>query len=288
MACEECVGGHRGPLPGMVCPRCGGVDPEPPSRGSRAWIVFAVLAVGAGCLVAVVTLSGGEAPPPAAGEPPVRTLPTRIGPTEFPGEPSRTPSTSAPARTSPPVSGAPAPTHPSRDPSGSSGPPSYTVWAGPGCTGGDYHETGRYADGFEGWYTVTRGGYRGGGCDGRFSAMPMSGSPTEDHDNSATWTWHVSPDYTNCELSVHIPYPPRPADAAGNPSVYELLDRGTPYAAFTLDQTAHPGELLRAGNYTLRTTVFTVRLLDRGQDWGSSSLEHAHHAAGQMRLTCRR
>ncbi|WP_254705479.1 hypothetical protein [Streptomyces vilmorinianum] len=149
-------------------------------------------------------------------------------------------------------------------------------------------ESGRYEDGDEGWYTVVTGGYRGGGCDGRFSALPMSGSATKDRDNSATWTWHVGPEYRTCALAVHIPYPPRPQDAAGDPSVYQLLANGTPYAIFALDQRANPGTLLPAGTHHLRTPTFTVRLLDRGEDWGTPARENAHHAAAQMRLTCTR
>ncbi|MFF3319374.1 hypothetical protein ACFYV5_28245 [Streptomyces sp. NPDC003035] len=116
----------------------------------------------------------------------------------------------------------------------------------------------------------------------------MSGSPTEDHDNAAVWTWRVDPAYRTCGLTVHVPRPPRPQDAAGAPSVYQLLADGTPYATFTLDQHAHPGALLPAGTHRLRTPTFTVRLLDRGQDWGIPAREGAHHAAAQMRLTCRR
>ncbi|MEU6879395.1 adhesin [Streptomyces sp. NPDC046712] len=208
----------------------------------------------------------------AENDPPIRTVPTRNGPTAFPGEP--TPPSAPPSPSTPPVHE-------------SSAPPYYEVWAGPGCEGGGYTESGRYEDGDEGWYTVRTGGYRGGGCDGSFSALPMSGSPTKDHDNSATWTWRVGPTYRTCDLAVHIPHPPRPQDAAGDPSVYQLLANGTPYATFTLHQRAHPGTLLPAGTYPLHTPTFTVRLLDRGQDWGTPTLEGAHHAAGQMRLTCR-
>ncbi|WP_329119472.1 adhesin [Streptomyces sp. NBC_01353] len=278
MACEKCGGVGRGPLPGMGCRQCVGIRIKRRGPG-RAVALAAVAAVS--CLAVVVSLAGAEDPPPAAaeGDPPIRTVPTRNGPTEFPGAPA--PSTSSPSG-EPPTTTAPPPSsssHPS--------PPHYEVWAGPGCEGGGYTESGRFADGFEGWYTVRTGGFRGGGCDGRFSALPMSGSATRDHDNSATWTWEVGPAYRTCDLAVHVPSPPRPQDAAGDPSVYQLLAHGTPYATFTVDQVDHPGTLVPTGHHPLRTPTFTVRLLDRGQDWGTPTREQAHHAAGQMRLTCR-
>ncbi|MFB7374365.1 adhesin [Streptomyces sp. NPDC056222] len=244
-------------------------------------VVALAAVVAAGCLAVVVSLAGADDPPPAAaeGDPPIRTVPTRNGPTEFPGAPApseSSPSSEPPTTTAPPPSSS---SHPS--------PPHYEVWAGPGCTGGGYTESGRYADGFEGWYTVRTGGFRGGGCDGRFSALPMSGSATRDHDNSATWTWEVGPAYRTCDLAVHVPIPPRPQDAAGDPSVYQLLAHGTPYATFTVDQVDNPGSLVPTGHHPLRTPTFTVRLVDRGQDWGGPpTRDQAHHAAGQMRLTC--
>ncbi|MCT4356302.1 adhesin [Streptomyces sp. Je 1-79] len=253
-------------------------------RRGGAWALVAVVAVG--CLALVVSLGGAEEPPPASEtDPPVRALPvlpTRNGPTGFPGDEAAPPS----ASTSP--SGSPSTTapHPPPSPHGAPHEARYEEWAGPGCAGGAYTETGRYQDGFEGWYTVTRGGFRGGGCDGRFSAMPMSGSSTKDRDNSATWSWHVGPGYDTCALAVHVPSPPRPQDAAGEPSVYQVLANGTPYATFTVYQPANTGSLLPVGSYPLGTPTFTVRLVDRGQDWGSSAREGAHHAAGQMRLTC--
>lgn len=284
MACDQCGGAGRGPLPGMACRRCGGVDRTGTRRGG-AWALVAVVAVGG--LALVVSLSGAEEQPPpaAASDPPVRTLPTRNGPTAFPGgEPAPSSASTPPADTSPTTSAHPSTPPPSPHPSGVP----YEVWAGPGCTGGAYTETGRYSDGFEGWYTVRVGGFRGGGCDGRFSSMPMSGSSTKDRDHRATWSWHVGPGYETCALAVHVPSPPRPQDAAGEPSVYQVLANGTPFATFTVFQPANVGALLPVGTYPLGTPTFTVRLLDRGQDWGSAAREGAHHGAGQMRLTCRR
>ncbi|WOX23829.1 adhesin [Streptomyces solicathayae] len=280
----------------MVCPECaaaGSSSRRRPAKGA------ALLAAGVVAMtlvaVTVVVLGRGDGAQPAAvaagrpgagpGDGPVRAIPTRITPTEFPTEEETEPESSGPS-----TSRTPTPTRlptPSARPSASR-PPTYESWAGPGCAGGgEYREYGRYADGLDGWYTVTRGGYRGGGCDGRFTALPMSGSATEDHDNAATWTWHVGAPSTRCALAVHVPSPPRPQDAAGDPSVYQVLADGVPYATFSVDQTAHHGRLLTTAAYPLRGDTFTVRLVDRGRDWGSAEWEGAHHGAGQMRLTCR-
>lgn len=266
----------------MVCPECvaaGSVRRRPTSGVVLLTVgVVAVTAVA----VTVVVLGRGDAGPPAGavGRPGggiVRAVPTRIAPTAFPTD-SASPEPTAP-ETSPPTPSLPPPTSATR-------PPTYESWAGPGCSGGEYREEGRYADGLDGWYTVTRGGYRGGGCDGRFTALPMSGSATRDHDNTATWTWRVDAPYDRCALAVHVPTPPRPQDAAGDPSVYQVLADGVPYAAFKVHQPGHHGELLHTESYPLRGPVFTVRLVDRGQDWGAAAREGAHHGAGQMRLSC--
>ncbi|WP_406861478.1 adhesin [Streptomyces sp. HUAS MG47] len=294
MACERCGRGRRGPLPGMVCPDCAAARPV--QRGGTVLLVAGVLTVAAAITV-VVLLGGGEGDAGRGeavarpGDGLVRAVPTRIGPTEFPSEfptepptPSTEPtgSASATAPTSEPPTSPPAQAPPR--------PRTYEAWAGPGCEGGgsgEYLERGRFEDGREGWYTVRSGGHRGDGCDGGFSAIPMSGSATRDNGNTATWSWHVGGGYGSCMLAVQVPAPPDRQDAAGDPSVYEVLADGRVYARFEVDQPAHSGELLHTAWYPLRDDRFTVRLLDRGVDWGSDAREGAHHGAAQMRLSCR-
>ncbi|MFG2329487.1 adhesin [Streptomyces sp. NPDC048604] len=296
MACERCGNGRRGPLPGMVCPDC--ARARPVRHGGTVLLIAGALTVAAA--ITVLALVGGEggegdegdarqgaaAARPGGGL--VRVIPTRIAPTEFPSEPA----TGLPAdptgsaAPTPPTSGPPTPPHaPTPPPS-----PDYDAWAGPGCAGGrggEYREHGRYEDGREGWYTVPSGGHRGDGCDGRFTAIPMSGSATRDNGNTATWSWPVGAGYDSCTLAVQVPSPPDRQDAAGDPTVYEVLANGSAYARFEVDQPSHSGELLHTAWYPLHDDRFTVRLLDRGVDWGSQERDGAHHGAAQMRLSCR-
>ncbi|MGW4030700.1 adhesin [Streptomyces sp. NPDC004838] len=169
--------------------------------------------------------------------------------------------------------------------------PSYSAWAGPGCVGGGtYKENGRYSDGFEGWYTVRAGGHKGDGCDGRFSAIPMSGSESKDYGNTATWSWYVGSGYSTCSVSVIVPKGPRPQDVAGDPSVYRVLadpgDDDSLVKTFEVNQKALRGRGAVIEKIPVRNQQLTVQLVDRGKDWGGDR-EGAHHAAAQMRADCR-
>ncbi|RST11123.1 adhesin [Streptomyces sp. WAC05374] len=222
-------------------------------------VLAAGFVVAGGCLFAAVSLLGGEAhPDPGPGRTPDERLPER-----------NLPSLIAPTR-----------------------PSTYTVWAGPGCeTDTTYREQGRVENGDAAWYTVPSGGFRGGGCDGRFTALPMSGSRDRDGTGTATWTWPVGDDYERCALAVFVPKGPRDIDVAGNPTVYRVLadpdDPTSTYAAFGVRQPVHRGTLVQVGTYPVKSPTFTVHLTDRGLDWGTSTLTGAHHAAAQLRLTCR-
>lgn len=210
--------------------------------------------------------------------------PQRIQPTALPGtspSPSRsplpTPTRIGPRKPKPPqnVNG-----------------PSYTAWAGPGCTGGGrYSERGRYSDGDEGWYTVEEGGHKGDGCDGSFTAIPMSGSKTKDSGGSATWSWYVGSGYTTCSVSVVIPESDRDRDVAGRPTTYNVLadpDNGdSAIKTFEIDQTSLRGRGLIVEKVPVRNQQLAVRLVDRGEDWGSDERDAAHHAAAQMMADCR-
>ncbi|MET9802592.1 adhesin [Streptomyces sp. NPDC006368] len=218
---------------------------------SERTTLTAVLGAAACCLMA------GCAPsPPVADDraaPPQRSLPSRIAPT---------------------------------------GAPAYKAWAGPGCTSDTvYREAGRFENGDAAWYTVPSGGHRDEVCDGRFTALPMSGSPTRDGTSTVTWSWPVGTSYERCALAVYVPKGPRDIDVAGDPTVYRVLadpdDPASAYAAFGVRQPRHRGTLLQVGTYPVRSPVFTVHLTDRGRDWGAESLVGAHHAAAQLRLTCR-
>lgn len=227
---------------------------------------------------------------------------------------SPSPSRSAsPSRTSgkpapPPTSHAPPPNR--KPPAAAPAHPvTYTAWAGHGCdspSGGGYSEHGRYYDGDQGWYTINSGGYDGGSCDGSFSAIPMSGSATRDNDNGAVWWWSVGSDSRTCDVGVYVPRTPDDRAVGGHPTTYEVMGgrggsygsygsdgrygsygSGTTSATFTVDQTAHRGELVDAGTYRVQDGRIAVQLLDRGEDWNADGPTYAHHAAAQMKVVCR-
>ncbi|WNF31253.1 adhesin [Streptomyces sp. C11-1] len=167
----------------------------------------------------------------------------------------------------------------------------FSQWAGPGCTTGTYREHGRFEKGDAGWYTVEAGGFTGDGCDGRFSAVPMSGTPTEDAGSTATWSWRPGEGFRTCALTVFVPDSGRARDAAGAPTVYRVLsdpdDPDSAYTGFTVLQTEHRGIAVPVGDYPVKGDVFAVQLIDRGRDWGDADRVGAHHGSGQMRAACR-
>ncbi|MFE5960272.1 adhesin [Streptomyces rubiginosohelvolus] len=287
----------------MVCPGCGagaagtaGVDGSWVARETlagrlstlplrRKALLTAGVVVAAGGLVTVASLllsgggsvGGGSSRTDAAGR--AGAVPDRIGgaaPTRIvPGPGTAAPSAPAPSGTSskPPTDG-----------------DRFTQWAGPGCATGAYEERGRFESGDAGWYTVENGGFDGDGCDGRFSAIPMSGSPTEDRGSTATWSWHLGRGFSECALTVFVPDSGRPRDAAGEPTVYRVLsdpdDADSAYTGFAVLQTEHRGSAVPVRSYPVKGDVFAVQLIDRGRDWGDARRVGAHHAAAQMRASC--
>ncbi|MFC5174629.1 adhesin [Streptomyces mutomycini] len=304
MRCQHCGGEHAGPLPGMVCPRCGSVERSPHGNGS--WIARETLMgrvstlprrrkvlLAAGVGVAVAALATAAVPLLAAGSPGARP--------EAAGRAGAVPAPiggGAPTRIGPIGSGGSGPG------SGGSGPPRedapqppagsarfrYTAWAGPGCTTGDYTERGRFENGDAGWYTVESGGFSGSPCDGRFSAVPMSGSPGQDRGSSAVWSWHLGEGFQECALTVFVPSSVRDRDVAGAPTVYRVLsdphDTESAYTGFVVHQPEHRGTAVDVRSYPVKGETFAVQLVDRGRDWGDAALVGAHHAAAQLKASC--
>jgi hypothetical protein len=170
--------------------------------------------------------------------------------------------------------------------------PAYSAWAGPGCTGGGiYSEENRFSDGDDGWYTVSSGGHRGDGCDGRFTAVPMSGRSTKDGSGRATWSWYVGSGYDTCSVAVVVPDSGRERDVAGRPTTYNVLsdpdDPGSVVKVFEIDQTELRGSGLVVEKVPVHDQKLTVQLVDRGEDQGDGDRSGAHHAAAQMRAECR-
>ncbi|WP_189132569.1 hypothetical protein [Wenjunlia tyrosinilytica] len=166
----------------------------------------------------------------------------------------------------------------------------YAAWAGPGCADSDgvgYYERGRYSDDHRGWYTASRGGFRGGTCDGSFTAVPMSGSSTYDHSGRVFWWWHVGGRAKDCSVSVYIPSSHDGGDVAGSPTHYVVLN-GDPAKddGFEVDQVANRGRVVHVGTWPVRHGRMAVVLLDRGRDWTGGRSTYAHHAAGPIQVVC--
>ncbi|WP_434590901.1 adhesin [Streptomyces sp. A5-4] len=305
MVCERCGGGRRGVLPGMVCPECGaGADGgraadgrwvaretmfgrfSTLTRARKVWVAtglgvaLAVLVVSATLLTDSDSDGGGTDGPVGNADDAPGGAPTRIGPTgQESADPAGTPTPTsrppkAPAKPPPPARG-----------------PSFTAWAGPGCPGGSYREFGRFENGIAAWYTVKSGGSTAGSCEGSFSAVPMSGAPDKDRGSSAVWSWDVGKGFDKCGLAVFVPKSDRDNDVAGNPTFYRVLadpnEEKSSYEAFAVRQTVHRGALVPVGSYAVKGGRIAIQLIDRGRDWGDAALVGAHHAAAQMKLTCR-
>lgn len=315
MACERC-GGNGQALSGSPC-SCGLSGTGTPSP--RPWIireagvalgallVLSALVGGGALLISSAAFSDPETTQDTAADPEARhvRLPSLILPTEDPELPDPAASSSArsaepgggkhsrsphPKPTKHPASRSPGP-KPTKHPAPAApGPAAYSAWAGHGCSSGGgsgYGEYGRYDDGDEGWYTVDYGGYDGGSCDGSYAAVPMSGSRTQDNENSAWWWWSVDSAYDTCTIEVFVPNGDS-TDVGGDPTTYQVLsERGGAYATFQIDQRANRGSLVNAGTYRVEGGRIAVRMLDRGQDWDDDGPTYAHHAAGQMKATCR-
>ncbi|MGP3949184.1 adhesin [Streptomyces sp. 7N604] len=322
MACERC-GGQDKPSSGRPCAcRFLVSDPSDPwiTRDTLygRWTTLSgprKVAVAAGALLALSTLVGvvllTESPAPPADSDsrteqagPETELeapkPSLILPTGEAAEPAPSPSRSSkspkpkpkPTRT-PPSTPKPSPKPTREEPAPRPVRITYSAWAGHGCAspeGGGYEEHGNWYKGIEGWFTVRPGGYEGDSCDGSFSSVPMSGDRDRDWGNGAAWWWSVGDDSDRCDVGVYIP---RGDDhsVAGNPTTYMVLTdldgRHADVTTFRIDQIAHRGELVDAGTFRVEGGRIVVKLLDRGQDWDEDGPTYAHHAAGQMKVTCR-
>ncbi|WP_432072375.1 adhesin [Streptomyces wuyuanensis] len=265
----------------MSCPDCGYVVRDE-RRSGPSWVARETIAgrvsllsrlrkgllaagtvVVLGCFVAAAALLGGSDGDGGGGaqaaetDLPGRAIPTRVGPTELPGQDGG----------------------------------QFEAWAGPGCTTGTYREVGRFENGDAAWYTVRKGGRSNPDCDGSFTAVPMSGSATKDTRATAIWSWELDDDYKTCALEVFVPRTNRASESAGDPTFYRVLadpdDVRSGYTGFGVRQTVHRGELVSVKSYPVKgERVFAVQLLDRGRDWGGAERIGAHHAAAQMKLTC--
>ncbi|GAA2680052.1 adhesin [Streptomyces lunalinharesii] len=167
---------------------------------------------------------------------------------------------------------------------------SYTAWAGPGCPapdGGGYREENR-DDSNNAWYTVKQGGLTDNGCDGSFTAVPMSGDPNQDGNGRAVWWWSVG-DAQNCDLAVYVPDDANNNDVGGHPTTYAVLSdpnsEDSKYDTFQVEQADNTGKPVPAGPFQVHGGQLAVMLLDRGDNnWAEGVTPH--HAAAQIQITC--
>ncbi|MFH8592062.1 MULTISPECIES: hypothetical protein [Streptomyces] len=168
----------------------------------------------------------------------------------------------------------------------------YTGLAGPGCPtppGGGYQEQGAYNDGGKGWYGLTGGSTREGGCSGQFTSVPMSGDANKDAKGRVMWWFAPGPESRSCQISVYVPEGPSEPDVNGHPTTYHVLtdafNRDSKYGSFTVDQAGHRGSWQPGGTFEVRQGKIAVKLLDRGIDHGPGR-DRAHHGVGPVKVTC--
>jgi hypothetical protein len=170
------------------------------------------------------------------------------------------------------------------------GPPTFSSIAGEGCQRSlqrGYDKVGVFTQGLEGWYLRSEGGRRGDGCDGSFTAVPMSGSPIRDQRGQFVMWWFVTrPVETgSCRVSVFVPDSLIKRDVAGRPAFYTVQAGradSTRVGAFAIDQDLARGSWVDAGRYRVTNGEIAVKMGNRGV---TDSL--AHLGAGQVRVQCR-
>ncbi|MFI8828931.1 hypothetical protein [Streptomyces sp. NPDC053431] len=169
----------------------------------------------------------------------------------------------------------------------------YSAVAGPNCagTGASFTYSGWYTDGKEGWQKYGSGGYVGGGCNGGFFSLPMSGKAGSDAGNALRWTFRTGAVTSGtCQVSVHIPSNSDIKAVGGKPSYYTVHAGATGndpiLRSFTVDQPSLRGQWVSAGSVRVTGGVLTVKLHDRGLDWSGSQKTYAHHAGDAARVQC--
>ncbi|MFE0699692.1 hypothetical protein [Streptomyces sp. NPDC058872] len=169
----------------------------------------------------------------------------------------------------------------------------YSAVLGPNCggTGASFTYSGWYADGKEGWQKYGSGGYSGGGCNGSFFSLPMSGKTGSDAGNALRWTFRTGSFASGtCQVSVHIPNNSDIKAVGGKPAYYTVHAGATGndpiLRSFNVDQPSLRGQWVSAGSVRITGGVLTVKLHDRGLNWSGSQKTYAHHAGDAARVQC--
>ncbi|MFK0169467.1 hypothetical protein ACIQU5_11745 [Streptomyces sp. NPDC090306] len=168
----------------------------------------------------------------------------------------------------------------------------YTAVAGPNCESGQrFQKHGYVSDAKTGWSTST-GGYVGGGCDGHYVSVPMSGSATKDAGNTTNWLFDLPASVSACKVSVYIPRNSSVLKVGGTDTYYTVYRYFLPKDSnllghFTINQVAHEGSWYNlSGWYPITEKKLSVELHDRGLDWQGSTRTYAHHAASAVKVSC--
>jgi hypothetical protein len=189
----------------------------------------------------------------------------------------------------------PAPTQPTGKSEPNVSADAYAAVTGYGCQAtpaADFHELGWWLQGLDGFLRINSGSPSEPGCDGAYTAMPMSGSATsDDNSNFAVWTFHTSPVTTGtCHIDVYVPDDPSIVHVGGDPAVYQVYDAawptGTPLGSFDIDQHFNSGRWASRHNWPVTNGVLTVKLDSRGIDWSGNTETHAHIAVSDISVTC--
>ncbi|MGF1428320.1 hypothetical protein, partial [Kitasatospora sp. LaBMicrA B282] len=172
-------------------------------------------------------------------------------------------------------------------------PPTYTAIAGAYCANNstDFQQYGWFDQGQSGWNTNSTGGYSGGGCNGKYTSVPMSGDANKDDGNSVVWTFNTgSVSSGSCSFSVYVPADGDIKAVGGDPAYYTVQNSSTPrsgtIASFTVNQVDNLGSWVGVGSYPLSNGQISVMLHTRGQDWTGNTKTYAHLAAAAIKATC--
>ncbi|MFJ2780608.1 MULTISPECIES: hypothetical protein [unclassified Kitasatospora] len=230
--------------------------------------------------------------PPAQGAKPPTTGGTPGG--SAPQQPA--PGQPAPQQPAPqqPAPGQPAPQQPAPGQPAPPKPPAAPSFSAVNCgnSAAGYAQYGWWEQGTTGWTINSAGGYSGSGCNGKYAALPMSGSATKDDGNSVVWTFTTAPVTSGtCRISVYVPNNSDRKAVGGKPAYYTVQNSSSPNSgtigSFSVDQTANRGGWVTAsGTFPVSGGRIAVMLHSRGIDWGGGGADKAHLAASAVRADC--
>jgi hypothetical protein len=166
----------------------------------------------------------------------------------------------------------------------------FTAVTGWDCYGGAAHYGFSAQGRTSAWYTVPRGGWTQGGCDGTFEAIPMTRSQASEADNGgdpnqiAVWWFTPTKAMTQCTVMVFRPVPQQPRDSAATVAQFYVLSgqNGPPLAGFVLDEAIDPGSWATVGTFPVSADGIAVELVSGAKPL----IPGGRLAVGQVRVRC--